>query len=121
MPAVTVAAGIAVLVGAVAASGRARRYDAIILKLLGGTSRQVLAVQAAEYALLALVLGSVAVAVGSAAGWYVVVRVFDLGFAPDWATVALTLGAAMAITLAIGLLGSLPALRSRPAAMLRDL
>jgi putative ABC transport system permease protein len=119
--AVTVAAGIAVLVGAVVASGRVRRYDAIILKLLGGTSRQVLAVQAAEYGLLALVLGSVAVAVGSAAGWYVVVEVFDLGFAPDWPTVAMTLGAAMAITLAIGLLGSLPALRSRPAAMLRDL
>ena len=46
--AVTVAAGTAVLLGAVAASGRARRYDAVILKLLGASRAQVLGAQAIE-------------------------------------------------------------------------
>lgn len=118
--AVTVAAGIAVLVGAVAVGGASRRYDAVILKLLGGTARQVLTVQAIEYALLSLVLVAVALAVGAGAGWYVVVRVFELVWAPDWSTVALTLAAAVAVTLGIGLIGSINVLRSRPAEVLRE-
>lgn len=119
--AVTVAAGVAVLVGAVAASGRARRYDAVILKLLGGTARQVLAAQTIEYALLALLLVVVALVVGGVAGWYVVVHVFHLAWAPDWSVVALTLGAAVVVTLSVGLLGSIPALKARPAETLREL
>lgn len=117
--AMTVAAGLAVLIGAVAASARTRRYDAVLLKLLGGTTRQVLAAQAIEYALLALTLTALALAIGGAAGWYVVTRVFDLSFAPDPAVVAGTLAAAIAVTVLTGLAGSLPALRARPAAALR--
>ena len=119
--AVTVAAGIAVLIGAVAASGATRRYDAVILKLLGGSRRQVLGAQALEYAILSLVLVVVALAMGSAAGWYVVTQVFKIGWAPRWDVIAMTLGAAVALTLGTGLAGSLPALRARPASALRDL
>lgn len=119
--AVTVAAGIAVLIGAVAASARARRYDAIILKLLGGSRRQVLGAQALEYAMLATILVSVALAIGAGAGWYVVTHVFSIAWAPRWDTVAATLAIAVAITLGMGIAGSIPALRARPAAALRDL
>ncbi len=119
--AVTVAAGIAVLVGAVAASSRARRYDAVVLRLLGAVRRQLLVAQAIEYGCLALVLGLVALGVGGTAGWYVVVHVFALPFAPDWRAVAGTLAAAAAVTLGIGILGALPALRARPAESLRAL
>ncbi|QNA82625.1 FtsX-like permease family protein [Sphingomonas sp. So64.6b] len=119
--AVTVAAGIAVLVGAVAASGRSRRYDAVILKLLGGSRRQVLGAQAFEYAMLSLVLIIVALVMGSAAGWFVVVRLFDLAWAPRYDVVALTLAASVIVTLGTGLAGSVPALRARPAEALREL
>ncbi len=119
--AATVLAGLAVLVGAVAASGRARRYDAVVLKLLGGSTRQVLAAQAIEYALLAALLSAVALAAGGAAGWYVVTHVFDMHWAPDPMRVALTLGGASVVTLGIGVAGSVPALRARPAQMLRTL
>lgn len=119
--AVTVAAGIAVLVGAVAAATNARRYDAVILKLLGGRSRQVVAVQAIEYLLLSTVLGLLALALGTAAGWFVVVRVLKLTWAPDWSVIGATLVASCVVTLGIGLLGTLPVLRSRPALALREL
>jgi putative ABC transport system permease protein len=119
--AVTVAAGIAVLVGAIAAAGRARRYDAVILKLLGGSTRQVLGAQALEYAMLALLLVLVALAVGTAAGWFVVVHVLSVPWAPDWQVVAATLAAAALVTLGAGLIGALPALRARPAAALRSM
>jgi hypothetical protein len=46
---VAILAGIAVLVGALAASRRARVYDSVILKLLGATRSRILAAQALEF------------------------------------------------------------------------
>lgn len=118
---VTLAAGIAVLVGAIAASRRARLYDAVLLKLLGASRRQILLAQAIEYALLAIVVAALALAAGTAAGWYVATQIFDLKWATDWPTVFATLGLGAVGTLAIGLIGSLPVLAARPAAALRSL
>lgn len=118
---VAILAGIAVLVGALAASRRARTYDSVILKTLGATRPRILAAMAAEFAALALVVSLVALALGSAAGWWVVVRIFELDWAPDWGVVAGTLAAGAGVTLVLGLLGSLPALAARPARALRTL
>ncbi len=118
--AVTVAAGIVVLIGTVTASAQARRYDIAILKLLGARRRQLLLGQAIEYALLAALLAVVALAVGSGGGWYVVTHVFALPWAPDWSLVAATLAASMMATLGIGLAASLSTLATRPSATLRS-
>lgn len=118
---VAVAAGIAVLVGAVVAAQRARIYDAVLLKLLGATRAQVLAVQAIEYAMLGIVVAVVALAFGSGAGWYVVTRLFALPWAPDWAVVLATLASGIATVVLLGLAGSWPALSARPAQALRTL
>jgi putative ABC transport system permease protein len=117
--AVTVIAGIIVLVGAVSASGQARRYDVVILKLLGGSRGQLLLGQAIEYLLLSVLLAGVALGVGGIGGWYVVAEVLALPWAPDGGTVALTLCGAIISTLGIGVLGSMPALRATPAEALR--
>ena len=118
---VAILAGIAVLVGALAASRRARIYDSVILKLLGASRARILAAQAMEFAALALVVSAVAFLLGAASGWYVVVKVLELDWAPDWSVVALTLAAGALVTLVLGLLGSLPALAARPARALRTL
>ncbi|ONF95195.1 ABC transporter permease [Sphingomonas jeddahensis] len=118
--AVTVVAGIVVLIGAVTASGQARRYDTIILKLLGGSRAQLLAGQAIEYALLALLLAAVPLLIGTAGGWYVVTQVLDLGWAPDPLTVAATLAVAIVATLGVGVASSLPALSATPSSGLRS-
>jgi putative ABC transport system permease protein len=118
---VAILAGIAVLVGALAASRRARVYDSVILKMLGATRRRLLAAQAAEFGLLALLVGLVAFVLGSASGWYVGVQILELDWAPDWATIAATLSAGVLVTLVLGLVGSLPALAARPARALRSL
>jgi putative ABC transport system permease protein len=119
--AVAIVAGIAVLVGAVLAARQARVYDAVLLKLLGATRRQILLVQATEYALLAIIVALVALGIGTAAGWYVVTMLFELPWAPDWAVVLATLATGTGVILVIGLLGSLPALAARPARALRSL
>lgn len=118
---VTILAGIAVLVGAIAASRQARSYDSVILKTLGATRRQILAAQALEYALLALTLAALALGLGGLAAWYVITGVFEFGWAPDWSIVGATLGLGALLTLGIGLLGSLPVLSVRPAQALRRL
>ncbi|MEZ0496231.1 ABC transporter permease [Sphingomonas sp. IW22] len=118
---VAILAGIAVLVGAIAASRAARTYDSTILKTLGATRAQVLGAQAVEYALLAAVLAALALALGIGAAWFVIVQVFEFGWAPDWATVLATLLGGAMLTLGIGLAGSWPVLSARPAAVLRRL
>jgi putative ABC transport system permease protein len=118
---VAILAGIAVLVGAIAASRQARAYDSVILKTLGATRWQVLGAQAIEYALLASVLAGVALALGLGAAWFVIVRIFEFGWSPDWALVLGTLAVGALGTLAIGLAGSIPIMSVRPAEALRGL
>ncbi|HEY0623217.1 ABC transporter permease [Sphingomonas sp.] len=118
---VAILAGIAVLIGAIAAARQARTYDSVILKTLGATRRQILAAQALEYALLALMLAALALALGTLAAWYVITGVFEFRWAPDWVAILATLGAGALLTLGIGLLGSLPVLSVRPAQALRRL
>ena len=57
---VAVLAGIAVLLGAIAAARAARIYDTVILRVLGASRGQLLALQFAEFGLLAAVLAGVA-------------------------------------------------------------
>ncbi|HEY0112504.1 MAG TPA: FtsX-like permease family protein [Allosphingosinicella sp.] len=118
---VAILAGIAVLVGALAASRRSRTYDSVVLKMLGATRGRILAAQAMEFGALATVLSLLALGLGAGAGWYVVVHVLELEWAPGWAAVALTLVAGAFVTFVLGLLGSLPALAARPARVLRSL
>ena len=118
---IAILAGIAVLVGAIAASRQSRAYDSVILKTLGATRWQVLGAQALEYGVLALVLALVSLALGTAAAWFVITQVFDFGWAPDWGTVLVTLGGGALLTLGIGLAGSLPLMALRPARALREL
>jgi len=117
---VAILAGIAVLVGAIAASRQARSYDSVVLKTLGATRTQLLGGQALEYGLLAAILALVALALGSAAAWFVIVEVFDFTWSPDWPVVLATLGGGALLTLGIGLAGSIPLLSVRPARALRQ-
>ena len=118
---VAILAGIAVLVGAIAASRQARSYDSVILKTLGATRGQLLLGQALEYGLLATILAGLALGLGSLAAWVVIVRIFDFRWAPDWGIVLATLGGGALLTLGIGLAGSLPLLSVRPARALRQM
>ncbi|MDX3899034.1 MAG: FtsX-like permease family protein [Sphingobium sp.] len=118
---VAILAGISVLVGAIAASRQARAYDSVILKTLGATRWQILGTQALEYGLLAAMLALVSLALGGVAAWFVIVRVFEFGWAPDWGVVLATLGGGALLTLGIGLAGSIPLMSVRPARALRAL
>lgn len=118
---VAIFAGIAVLIGAIAASRQARTFDSVIMKTLGATRLQVLGTQAIEYGLLAASLALVSLGLGTAAAWYVIVQVFEFGWAPDWAIIFATLAGGALLTLGIGLAGSIPLMSVRPSRALRQL
>ncbi|MES2339076.1 MAG: FtsX-like permease family protein [Pseudomonadota bacterium] len=118
---VAVLAGIAVLVGAIAAAREARTYDSVILRTLGATRGQILASQAIEYALLGVALAALSLLLGLGGAWYVIVRIFEFSWLPDYGAVAITLGTGTAAIVAIGLAGAWPILGVRPARVLRQL
>ncbi|KZE17727.1 MULTISPECIES: ABC transporter permease [Sphingomonas] len=118
---IAILAGIAVLVGAIAAARETRTYDSVILKTLGATRGQILAAQALEYLLLAVILAALAAAIGIAGAWYVVVELFAFDWLPDYGAIAATLAVGVGVTVGIGLLGALPILSARPARALREL
>jgi len=118
---VTVAAGIAVLIGALAASRRARTYDAVLLKVLGATRGQIAVAALLEYGLLAVIVAGLALTLGTAAGWYVVTRTLQLEWVAPWGPAVATVGIGAAVTILLGLAGSWAALSARPNAVLRTL
>ena len=118
---IAILAGIAVLIGAIAASRERRVYDSVILKLLGATRGQILGAQAMEYAVLAAVLAVLALGLGLIAARYVVVSLFDFTFAPDPFIVGATLIGGAGLAFLIGIAGSLPLLSAKPAQALRSL
>ena len=118
---VAVLAGIAVLLGAIAAARAARIYDTVILRVLGASRRQLLALQFAEFGLLVAVLAGVALAMGSGVAWLVIVQMFEFDWLPDWTEILAVLGGGLVLVLAFALGASLPLLRARPARTLRSL
>jgi putative ABC transport system permease protein len=119
--AVAVLAGIAVLLGAIAAARRSRTYDTVILRVLGASRWQLLLMQLGEYGVLAILLGGVALALGTGIAWVVVVKLFSFVWLPDWGEVVAVLGAGLALVLGFAVLASLPVLRTRPSQALREL
>ncbi len=118
---VAVLAGLAVLLGAIAAARASRTYDTVVLRVLGADRRQVLIMQLAEYALLAGALAIVALGLGSLTAWLVVTQLFEFDWLPDWGAVLAVLGLGLAVVLGFAIGGSLPLLRAKPAQALRAL
>ena len=117
---VTLLSGVLVLAGAVAAGHRRRTYESVVLKVLGVRRRDVVLVHAAEFALLGLVTGVIAAAVGTATAWGVTTQVLeqDWTFLPD--VVAGTIGLCIVLTLGLGLLGTWRALGESASPYLRN-
>ena len=110
----TAATGIAaflVLTGAVAASRRRRLREAVLLKVVGATRRQVLVATAIEFALIGLAAALAALVLGNLAAWASVASIID--FRPAVAAVLPWLAASVLIPAATGLVAARWAL-SRP-------
>ncbi len=118
---VAVLAGLAVLIGAIAAARAVRTYDTVVFRVLGASRKQVLIMQLAEYGALAAILAVVALGLGTGLAWLVVVQLFEFDWLPDWGEILGVLGLGLLFVLGFALAGSLPLLRAKPAQALRAL
>ncbi len=103
--------GVLVLAAAVTASRRRHRYEAVLLKTLGATRREVLALYVAEYALLGGLAALAGLILGGLGAWVVLSAVLDLGMVPATLPVAAVLAGGLGLVLAVGMAGTLRLLR----------
>lgn len=118
--ALTLVAGLLVLAGALIAGHRRRLFDAVVLKVLGATRRDVAITFLLEYCLLGALTGLIAAVLGAVAAWAVLTFVmkapFELLAVPLIGTPLLCVVA----TLLIGLAGTWRALGQKAAPLLRE-
>ncbi len=116
----TLAVGALVLAGAVAAGQRRRVSQALILKTLGATRRQIRTAWMVEFGVLGIAAGLMAAMVGSLASYGIAKWLMHI----DWVilpkTLAGTLIGALAMMLGFGYVAIAAALRAKPAPMLRN-
>jgi putative ABC transport system permease protein len=117
---ITLAAGILVLGGAVAAGHHRRVYDAVVLKVLGATRGTIAAAFLIEHGLLGLVTAIVAAGLGTLAAYALVIGPMHSEWVFLPAPLAAILGLAVVLTLVLGFAGTWHALGAKPAAYLRN-
>ncbi len=117
---VTVGAGALVLGGAVAAGHRRRVYDAVVLKVLGGTRGLITRAFLIENGITGVLAALVAGALGTIASYFLVTRLMKL----DWtflpAPLLWTVTLAALLTATLGFAGTWRALGAKPASYLRN-
>jgi putative ABC transport system permease protein len=115
----SLATGAIVLVGAIATSRLQRVREAVLLRTLGATRRQILRIALAEYLALGLLSSLTAVVLAAGAGWGIARWFFEGRFwLPVPALAGLVLGV-VALTVAVGLWNSREAFRQTPLEVLR--
>jgi putative ABC transport system permease protein len=119
--AITLIAAMLVLGGALAAGHRHRVYDAVILKTLGATRARLIGAYALEYLMIGLATAVFGLLAGTVAAWLIVTRLMTLTFVWDGPSAAAVVAGALAVTIGLGLIGTLVALNQKPAPVLRNL
>jgi putative ABC transport system permease protein len=116
----SVGAGLAVLLGAVAESRSERLREAVLLKTLGATRRQVLKVVMVEYASLGLLAAATGLLLALAAGAALMHFAFDGTAVVPYGPLAALAVAIVALTVGLGASGSLEVFRRTPLEVLRN-
>lgn len=115
------AAGVLVLLAAVSASQDERLLEGGVMRVLGGSRRQLRLAQASEFAAIGLLSGLVAAIAASVLSGVVAERVFDLPWQPNWRLAAAGGALGMLAALAAGLFATRRVLDTPPSVTLRAL
>ncbi|MGH7088435.1 MAG: ABC transporter permease, partial [Stellaceae bacterium] len=100
--AVALVAGALVLAGALAASRQRRLYDAVVLKVLGATRRDLARAFLIEYGIMGMAAAGLAVAIGTLAAWLLLTQVMHAPWQFEPMAVLATILGATLFTLAAG-------------------
>lgn len=114
-----VVSGVLVLAGAMTVGRRQREADAVVMKVLGATSRQVITAFVVEYGVLGLLAAALGTGLGMAGAWAILTFVMEIPFSAQTVTIAIVVLGAVALTIATGVVTTWSALSVRPARQLR--
>ncbi|HEY0503374.1 MAG TPA: FtsX-like permease family protein, partial [Lysobacter sp.] len=117
----SLAAGVLVLLAAISASQDERLLEGGVMRVLGGSRRQLRMAQASEFAAIGLLSGLVAAIAASILSGVVANRVFDLPWEPNWTLAAVGGGLGMCAALLAGLFATRRVLDAPPSVTLREL
>jgi putative ABC transport system permease protein len=112
--------GLLVLFSSIYQSKFARIRESVLLRTLGASRRQILAINALEYFLLGALACLAGVGLSVAGAWALAKFAFKIPFEVEWWPIALTFGAITALTVLIGLLNSREVVRKPPLEVLRQ-
>lgn len=113
-------AGLLVLAGIGLSTARARRADAALLNVLGGTRGTLFASLCAEFGCLGLVAGVVGLGLGVFQAWIMLVLLLDLRLLVPWSEMALLLVGIVVIGALAGLAACRQVFHLRPLVVLRE-
>lgn len=114
-------AGVLVLMAAVSASQDERLLEGGVMRVLGGSRRQLRLAQASEFAAIGLLSGLTAAIAASVLAGVVAVQVFDLPWTFDWRMAAAGGGAGVLAALGAGMFATRKVLDAPPSVTLREL
>lgn len=117
----SLAAGVLVLLAAVSASQDERLLEGGVMRVLGGSRRQLRLAQASEFAAIGLLSGLVAAIAASVLSGVIATQVFDLPWKANWSLAAIGGGLGMLAALAAGLFATRRVLDAPPSVTLREL
>jgi putative ABC transport system permease protein len=115
----TIAAGLAILAGAVSAGEARRGREVALLKTLGMTRRQVTTAFCVEYGLVGLVAGLVGCLAALVLSYFVLTEGMEIDFTARPLLVLAALCSSVLLAVGAGLAASVGALRRRPVEVLR--
>lgn len=114
-----VVSGVLVLAGAMTVGRRQREADAVVMKVLGATRRDVIVAFVTEYGLLGALAALMGAGLGTVGAWAILTFVLEIPFAISWGTIALVTVGAVLVSIGTGVLTTWSAMSVRPARQLR--
>ena len=117
----SLAAGILVLVASVSASQDERLLEAAVMRVLGGSRRQLLLAQASEFAVIGLLSGLTAAIAATTLSGVVSQQVFDLPWTANWRLILTSSAVGVLAAIAAGMLATRRVLSAPPSVTLREL
>jgi putative ABC transport system permease protein len=114
-------AGVLVLMAAVSASQDERLLEGGVMRVLGGSRRQLRLAQASEFAAIGLLSGLTAACAASALAGVIATQVFSLPWQADWRLVLVGGGLGMLAAVVAGMFATRRVLDAPPSVTLREL
>lgn len=98
---------------------RQREADAVVMKVLGATRRDVIVAFVTEYGLLGALAAAMGAGLGTAGAWAILTFVLEIPFDISWGTIGLVTVGAVLVAIGTGVATTWSAMSVRPARQLR--